>query len=321
MGGTCFTIIFFFSSRRRHTRWTGDWSSDVCSSDLQLQVIELHRRRPAEERDRDPHLALVRNHFLHRAAEIRKRPLGDLHHLPHQERNLVGRLFFRRGLLDAQEPVHFVGPERHRQPVGPHELDHALHAVDGVNRLLIHHHLHQHVAGVDLPLLVFLLAVLDLHHHLGGDQRLPDRLVPVGPRVFLDAAVDQRAHLVLVSRGGLDRVPAVLRHQKLLATNTTSSCWNSQSIQPIATPRIATKIRITTVAFRSSVQVGQVIFLISWFTRRRNSTVRPNQLRRSPDRASVPTLTSTPCAPAACYTAGRTSSTPRARGACAGSWW
>src|SRR5690348_9232689 len=28
------TTAFFFSSRRRHTRWTGDWSSDVCSSDL-----------------------------------------------------------------------------------------------------------------------------------------------------------------------------------------------------------------------------------------------------------------------------------------------
>src|SRR6266446_912670 len=28
----CF--IFFFSSRRRHTRLQGDWSSDVCSSDL-----------------------------------------------------------------------------------------------------------------------------------------------------------------------------------------------------------------------------------------------------------------------------------------------
>src|SRR5438876_9601993 len=27
-------LVFFFSSRRRHTRWTGDWSSDVCSSDL-----------------------------------------------------------------------------------------------------------------------------------------------------------------------------------------------------------------------------------------------------------------------------------------------
>src|ERR1039457_4268501 len=29
----CF-ILFFFSSRRRHTRLQGDWSSDVCSSDL-----------------------------------------------------------------------------------------------------------------------------------------------------------------------------------------------------------------------------------------------------------------------------------------------
>src|SRR5580704_6584435 len=28
------SLFFFFSSRRRHTRWTGDWSSDVCSSDL-----------------------------------------------------------------------------------------------------------------------------------------------------------------------------------------------------------------------------------------------------------------------------------------------
>src|SRR5207247_6216746 len=27
-------VLFFFSSRRRHTRSTRDWSSDVCSSDL-----------------------------------------------------------------------------------------------------------------------------------------------------------------------------------------------------------------------------------------------------------------------------------------------
>src|SRR5260363_80824 len=30
----CFDVSFFFSSRRRHTRCSGDWSSDVCSSDL-----------------------------------------------------------------------------------------------------------------------------------------------------------------------------------------------------------------------------------------------------------------------------------------------
>src|SRR5690625_5668091 len=29
-----FIDYFFFSSRRRHTRWPRDWSSDVCSSDL-----------------------------------------------------------------------------------------------------------------------------------------------------------------------------------------------------------------------------------------------------------------------------------------------
>src|SRR5437762_8190290 len=29
-----FMFDFFFSSRRRHTRYIGDWSSDVCSSDL-----------------------------------------------------------------------------------------------------------------------------------------------------------------------------------------------------------------------------------------------------------------------------------------------
>src|SRR3989454_2119851 len=30
----CCLFVFFFSSRRRHTRLQGDWSSDVCSSDL-----------------------------------------------------------------------------------------------------------------------------------------------------------------------------------------------------------------------------------------------------------------------------------------------
>src|SRR5215203_7031480 len=29
-----FCVFFFFSSRRRHTRYWRDWSSDVCSSDL-----------------------------------------------------------------------------------------------------------------------------------------------------------------------------------------------------------------------------------------------------------------------------------------------
>src|SRR5437762_9832428 len=36
---------FFFSSRRRHTRYIGDWSSDVCSSDLDFNVPAATDRR------------------------------------------------------------------------------------------------------------------------------------------------------------------------------------------------------------------------------------------------------------------------------------
>src|SRR5256885_6102437 len=41
------STFFFFSSRRRHTRLQGDWSSDVCSSDLggvsyDIQPVSLY---------------------------------------------------------------------------------------------------------------------------------------------------------------------------------------------------------------------------------------------------------------------------------------
>src|ERR1035441_10988280 len=37
-------FVFFFSSRRRHTRCLSDWSSDVCSSDLYQQAVTLTDR-------------------------------------------------------------------------------------------------------------------------------------------------------------------------------------------------------------------------------------------------------------------------------------
>src|SRR2546429_10006742 len=37
-----FLVFFFFSSRRRHTRCSRDWSSDVCSSDLSFR--QVHRK-------------------------------------------------------------------------------------------------------------------------------------------------------------------------------------------------------------------------------------------------------------------------------------
>src|SRR5256884_2118700 len=44
-----YCMCFFFSSRRRHTRCSRDWSSDVCSSDLvflkQLDVVQVREFR------------------------------------------------------------------------------------------------------------------------------------------------------------------------------------------------------------------------------------------------------------------------------------
>src|SRR5207249_8645649 len=46
--GACTCVYFFFSSRRRHTRSKRDWSSDVCSSDLEcgvkLLLVPMHPR-------------------------------------------------------------------------------------------------------------------------------------------------------------------------------------------------------------------------------------------------------------------------------------
>src|SRR5439155_13777532 len=38
-------FLVFFSSRRRHTSWPRDWSSDVCSSDLRT-LLHAHKNDP-----------------------------------------------------------------------------------------------------------------------------------------------------------------------------------------------------------------------------------------------------------------------------------
>src|SRR3712207_8479495 len=42
--------LSFFSSRRRHTRYWRDWSSDVCSSDLFGAPVRAERQATAERR-------------------------------------------------------------------------------------------------------------------------------------------------------------------------------------------------------------------------------------------------------------------------------
>src|SRR5256885_12707596 len=59
-----YSLCFFFSSRRRHTRLQGDWSSDVCSSDLMLKLLK---------KDFDSFLQIVPEvkHALQRVMSVR----------------------------------------------------------------------------------------------------------------------------------------------------------------------------------------------------------------------------------------------------------
>src|SRR5262249_59517938 len=43
-------VVFFFSSRRRHTRLVSDWSSDVCSSDLASPTYASRSGSPTARR-------------------------------------------------------------------------------------------------------------------------------------------------------------------------------------------------------------------------------------------------------------------------------
>src|SRR2546422_7828690 len=89
----CF-ILFFFSSRRRHTRCSRDWSSDVCSSDLRapppeagLRAAELEVEAADLEllqRVRRPLHVLLEPVVLVRLNHRNPRKVleGDLGHLP-----------------------------------------------------------------------------------------------------------------------------------------------------------------------------------------------------------------------------------------------
>src|SRR5437870_10320683 len=64
-------LSFFFSSRRRHTRWPRDWSSDVCSSDLNtVRAAELQRWIEEGHYDR-----VLRGEYTRRGPDAEQRPI------------------------------------------------------------------------------------------------------------------------------------------------------------------------------------------------------------------------------------------------------
>src|SRR2546430_11722157 len=62
-------FVFFFSSRRRHTRFDCDWSSDVCSSDLSNQITDLLRQRHRIRADADADFFIFTQQEIANSAE------------------------------------------------------------------------------------------------------------------------------------------------------------------------------------------------------------------------------------------------------------
>src|SRR5439155_14298995 len=130
-----FSYFFFFSSRRRHTRWPRDWSSDVCSSDLETRPIcepagrvsvPLAGARPrrGERGRRDGGAILV----LRRASRgaPRRAPLvcgrdGAPPRHAHRAKRLVVHGLDPAGRADRQErdhPARFhAAPDANRAPI------------------------------------------------------------------------------------------------------------------------------------------------------------------------------------------------------------
>src|SRR5437763_8688237 len=74
---TNLTLIFFFSSRRRHTRYIGDWSSDVCSPICRTRLRDIVERvvmrqfavdRDTALRDAEMFVTALANHGVLRVA-------------------------------------------------------------------------------------------------------------------------------------------------------------------------------------------------------------------------------------------------------------
>src|SRR5690606_2216962 len=101
---------FFFSSRRRHTRFSRDWSSDVCSSDLSARLLaavsrlladkvfaglQVNAERAREYAESSPSIVTPLNRYIgyEEAAAVAKQAL--------RERKTIRQVVLERGYVEA----------------------------------------------------------------------------------------------------------------------------------------------------------------------------------------------------------------------------
>src|SRR5207245_4199462 len=94
-------FVFFFSSRRRHTRCYRDWSSDVCSSDLLVVTAGLAEIAAGSIAMGLGGYLAAKTDLEHFASE-REREVRETLELPGHEMEEVAKIFREYGLKDVE---------------------------------------------------------------------------------------------------------------------------------------------------------------------------------------------------------------------------
>ena len=144
------------------------------------------------------------------------------------------------GLLGVEHHVDFFLRQRNRLGIGAHEAGDAAGIPDDIPAFAGFDHVHKHITGIHLTGALDALSVPDLDNFLHGDPDFKDQVLHA---VVLDGFFQRVFHLVLVTRVGMDHIPArllfVFSHVSSLlcyAISILTSADAPMSSRPITMP-------------------------------------------------------------------------------------
>src|SRR5215217_5001298 len=173
------TGFFFFSSRRRHTRYWRDWSSDVCSSDL--RKVDLRAMAAIRRLQANPELGEFRIHA------------ALAHQGIHLSPSICGRILALHRALGAPRPAAAVPHEAQPMPFAA-QRRHQYWSVDI-------RYIEDHQLGTGKP--VYAISILENFSRALLASAISPRQDLTAYLIVLRAAVEAHgAREVLVSDGG-----------------------------------------------------------------------------------------------------------------------
>src|SRR5256714_352347 len=192
---------------------------------------------------------------FHNTVKVVEGTIDHAHHLSGLEQHLRPRLVHT--LFDAAQDLVglLVGDRRGLLRRAADEAEHLGDIAHQMPGLLVHLHLHQHVAGIELAFALALLAVAHLDDFLRGHQDLAEATLEPGA---LDALLERLRHPVLEVRIGVHHVPPE-RHQLPCPVISFVAQASPRSSNQKNIPATTTKMNTTSVVMPVSWRFGQTI--------------------------------------------------------------